>query len=114
MVATTFQNLRLDHLGAALARSLDAWFLSKDAIKEDLASSLGNHSAPSELGGIAMDTIWSLAKASPTAVVIDSWWFKPRDLNFARSGIEHTGARHTVEIWCDVPAPMAKARYTSR
>ncbi|MFE3257207.1 AAA family ATPase [Nocardia sp. NPDC059229] len=75
-------------LGTALARSLDAWFLSKDAIKEALASSLGNHSTPPELGSIAMGAIWSLVKASPAAVVIGSWWFKPCDLTFARAGIE--------------------------
>ncbi|MCM6774552.1 hypothetical protein NDR86_13820 [Nocardia sp. CDC141] len=61
-----------------------------------------------------MDTVWALAKASPVDVVIDSWWFKLRDLAFARAGIEQAGARRIVEIWCDVPAATARAHYTSR
>ncbi|WP_446222073.1 AAA family ATPase [Nocardia sp. IBHARD005] len=71
-------------LGAELARSLDAWFLSKDAVKEALAASIENAVDVPELGGVAMDTIWALAARTPTDVVIDSWWFKPRDLAFAR------------------------------
>ena len=65
-------------------------------------------------GGIAMDVVWSIARAAPTAVVVDSWWFKPRDLQFARVGIERTRATRAVEVWCDVPAEVAKARYAGR
>ncbi|MFD4440226.1 AAA family ATPase [Nocardia sp. NPDC058519] len=101
-------------LGAQLARSLDAWFLSKDAVKEALAASIENAVDVPELGGVAMDTIWALAARTPTDVVIDSWWFKPRDLAFARAGIERSGARRTVEIWCDVPAEVARSRYATR
>ncbi|MCM6774550.1 ATP-binding protein [Nocardia sp. CDC159] len=101
-------------LADALARELNAWLLSKDAVKEALVGCLKNAFLIPELGGIAMDTVWALAKASPVDVVIDSWWFKPRDLAFARAGIEQAGARRIVEIWCDVPAATAKARFASR
>ncbi|WP_170176893.1 AAA family ATPase [Nocardia mexicana] len=101
-------------LGASLARSLNAWFLSKDAVKEALAGSLENVSDLPELGGIAMDAVWALAARSPAAVVIDSWWFKPRDLAFARAGIERVGARHTVEVWCNLPSEVARSRYAGR
>ncbi|MRH91990.1 AAA family ATPase [Nocardia sp. SYP-A9097] len=101
-------------LGTAVARTMNAWFLSKDAIKEALAGCLENAAGIPELGGIAMDTIWSLAQTSPVDLVIDSWWFKPRDLAFARAGIERAGTRRVVEIWCEVPAEIAKARYASR
>ncbi len=101
-------------LGGTLARTLNARFLSKDVIKEALASCLENPTGIAELGGIAMDAVWALAKASPVDVVIDSWWFKLRDLSFARAGIERTGARQVVEIWCEVPSQVARARYGSR
>ncbi|RDI54210.1 AAA family ATPase [Nocardia mexicana] len=101
-------------LGRSLARALNAEFLSKDTVKEALAACMHDAADLDALGGIAMDTVWALAQAIPGTVVIDSWWFKPRDLHFARTGIRNTGASHAVEIWCDVPADTAKARYASR
>ncbi len=101
-------------VGTRLARTLNARFLSKDAIKEALASCLDNDTDFPQLGGIAMDTVWALAQAIPGDVVIDSWWFKPRDLTFARAGLTNTMPSRVVEVWCDVPAPVAKARYASR
>ncbi|AHH18813.1 hypothetical protein NONO_c40290 [Nocardia nova SH22a] len=101
-------------LGRSLARTLNAEFLSKDTVKEALAACLGDATDLDALGGIAMDTVWALAQAIPGPVVIDSWWFKPRDLHFARTGIGNTGASRAVEIWCDVPADTAKARYANR
>ncbi|WSJ20108.1 AAA family ATPase [Nocardia sp. NBC_01327] len=101
-------------LGGALSRSLNAWFLSKDVVKEALAGCLENAFEVPELGGIAMDTVWALAKESPADVVIDSWWLRPRDLALARAGIEKTGARSVVEVWCDVPTEVARTRYASR
>ncbi|WP_040810389.1 AAA family ATPase [Nocardia concava] len=101
-------------LGGGLARTLDAWFLSKDAVKEALVAAVENITAVPEFGGIAMDTVWALAEQSSVDVVIDSWWFKPRDLAFARAGIEKSGARRVVEVWCDVPAEVARSRYSSR
>ncbi|WP_040694793.1 AAA family ATPase [Nocardia vinacea] len=101
-------------LGRSLARTLNAQFLSKDTVKEALAACLDDADDLHALGGIAMDTVWALAQAIPGIVVIDSWWFKPRDLHFARTGIRNTGASRAVEIWCDVPSGLAKARYASR
>ncbi|MEV0295444.1 AAA family ATPase [Nocardia sp. NPDC050710] len=101
-------------LGRSLAAALSAQFLSKDAVKEALAACVDDPVAIPALGGIAMDTVWVLARSTPTAVVIDSWWFKPRDLQYAVAGIEKTGADRAVEVWCDVPAEVANARYASR
>ncbi|MEV0246355.1 ATP-binding protein [Nocardia sp. NPDC050712] len=101
-------------VGARLARSLNAWFLSKDAVKEALAGSLENAVDVTELGGVAMETIWAMASRAPGNGVIDSWWFKPRDLEFARAGIARSGARRIVEVWCDLPAEVAKSRYAAR
>ncbi|MFF0498652.1 AAA family ATPase [Nocardia aobensis] len=101
-------------VGQALARVLGARFLSKDTVKEALAACVDDPAGLPDLGGVAMDAVWSLARTSPTSVVIDSWWFAPRDREFARAGIEKVGADRAVEVWCDVPAAVARARYTRR
>lgn len=101
-------------LGRSLAPVLGAQFLSKDIVKEALAACIREPAALSELGGIAMDAVWALAQATPTSVVIDSWWFKPRDLRFAMAGVEKVGAGRAIEVWCDVPVEMARIRYGSR
>lgn len=101
-------------LGRSVAQALGAQFLSKDIVKEALAACVDNALAIPAIGGIAMDALWALARATPETVVIDSWWFKPRDLQFAKVGIEQTEADLAVEVWCDVPAEVARARYTSR
>ncbi len=101
-------------LARALARELDARFLSKDAVKEALAASVEGVDDLPALGAIAMDTVWALAQAIPADVVIDSWWFAPRDRSLARAGLATAGTVRTVEIWCRVPAGTARARYASR
>ncbi|WP_369691107.1 AAA family ATPase [Nocardia altamirensis] len=107
--------------GRSLAKAFGAQFLSKDSVKEALAS-CGDSTVPA-LGGIAMDAVWALAQATSTSVVIDSWWFKPRDIQFARAGIEKVGAsgsdeplaiRSAVVLACGVrhcraPPPGARA-----
>lgn len=100
-------------LGRSLARMLDAQFLSKDTVKEALAACLDNTDDFPALGGIAMDTVWALARAIP-GTVVDSWWFRPRDLHFARAGIQSSGASRAIEIWCDLPPDVAKARFAGR
>lgn len=101
-------------LGRALASAMGARFLQKDAVKEALAGCIGSAANLPALGGIAMDAIWSLVQTSSTSTIIDSWWFRPRDLEFARGGIEKAQADRVVEVWCDVPADLARVRYTNR
>lgn len=101
-------------LGRALAPTMNARFLQKDAVKEALAGCIDGAADLPMLGGIAMDAIWSLVQASNTPAIVNSWWFRPRDMEFARVGIERTRADRVVEVWCDVPADLARARYTHR
>ncbi|NUS91016.1 MAG: AAA family ATPase [Nocardia sp.] len=101
-------------LGAGLARALPAEFLSKDAVKEALAGCVTGVDTARELGGIAMDTVWALARAIPGSVVVDSWWFRPRDLRFAQAGVARAAPDRLLEIWCAVPAEIARARYAGR
>ncbi|MEV6135223.1 AAA family ATPase, partial [Nocardia sp. NPDC051990] len=58
-------------LGAQLARSLDAWFLSKDTLEEALASSIENAVDVRNWAASLWIQIWALAARSPAALV--SW-----------------------------------------
>lgn len=93
-------------LAAALAATLGAQLLSKDAVKEAIATILKDPPMAGPLGAIAMDTVWALASAIPATVVIESWWFQPRDLRLAEAGFGVVGAPRAVEIWCDVPGTL--------
>lgn len=99
-------------LAPRLAAELGAACLAQDRIKEALADAVVT--AVPGLGAVAMETVWALSAEVSGMVVVDSWWFRPRDLEQARAGIARSGARATVEIWCDVPAGQARARYVAR
>ncbi|WP_062981862.1 AAA family ATPase [Nocardia anaemiae] len=101
-------------LAALLARELDAQLLSKDTVKEALAEYISRPENVPSLGAIAMEAVWAMATAIPQTVVIDSWWFRPRDLEFARAGIHRVGADRAIEIWCDASVGTARARYARR
>jgi predicted kinase len=99
-------------LAPRLAAALGAACLGKDRIKEALADAVVTE-VP-RLGAVAMETVWTLAAALSGMVVVDSWWFRPRDLEQTRQGVTRSGAKATVEVWCDVPAELARARYVAR
>ena len=101
-------------LAAELAGPLDAALLSKDAVKEALVAAASRVASVPSLGAVAMDTVWALAAGCAGTVVVESWWFRPRDLPFARSGLLRSGAASGVEVWCDVPAAVARSRYGQR
>ena len=98
-------------LAPRLAATLGAACLAQDRIKEALADAVVTD-VPG-LGAVAMDTVWTLAAAISGMVVVDSWC-RDRDLDRARAGLARSGATATVEIWCDVPAGLARARYVAR
>lgn len=101
-------------LATGLAPVLGAPLVSKDILKEALAAAV-DFSAPSLAFGIAaMDAAWALVDSLPGLVVLESWWFKPRDLRFAEAGLSRCGHPAVVEVWCDVPAEVARARYGER
>ncbi|UGT63085.1 AAA family ATPase [Nocardia asteroides] len=101
-------------VGRALAAELGAQFLAKDVVKEALADCVDDAAGVAALGGVAMEAVWALARAVPGTVVVDSWWFRPRDLHFARAGLDRCAADRAVEVWCDVPAETARHRYATR
>lgn len=101
-------------LADSLAVDLGAPVLSKDRVKEALADALGPAAVGAPFGRVAMETVWSLAGSLSGLVMVDSWWFRPRDLAFAQDGITRSGARSAVEIWCAAPITVARARYEQR
>nr|WP_269330024.1 AAA family ATPase [Kineosporia babensis] len=101
-------------LATSLGRCLDIPVLAKDRFKESLADLVGPAAPRALLGRIAMDTIWSLAEGLTGPVIVESWWFRPRDREFARAGITRSEARTVLEIWCDVPIDVAQQRYRDR
>ena len=100
-------------LATGLAATLPASLVSKDAIKEALATAVDGASSTA-LGAAAMDAAWTLVAAIGGTVVFDSWWFKPRDLRYAEAGIRRAGRPPVVEVWCDVPLQVARQRYEAR
>ncbi|MGY0235573.1 AAA family ATPase [Longispora urticae] len=107
-------------LAALLAVELGALALSKDRLKEALADAVAPASTSGVtvtgpiLGAVAMGAVWGLAARHPGTVLVDSWWFRPRDLEHAREGLATTGAISAVEIWCEVPTETARIRCATR
>ncbi|MFD3444227.1 AAA family ATPase [Microbacteriaceae bacterium 4G12] len=99
-------------LAMALAAELGWPCLSRDAIKERLAAQ-NPHDASNIVGAVAMRELWRQAAELP-AFVAESWWFRPRDLEFAMSGLEVAGVKTVIEVWCEVPPTLARSRFESR
>ena len=101
-------------VGAALAEVLGCPFLSKDRIKEPLADLAGPMIASRDLGGIAMDTMWSMARAVENGVVLDAVWLPSRDRDLLEAGLASAGSPRVVEVWCDVDRATADERLRER
>jgi predicted kinase len=100
-------------LATRLGAALGVPMISKDAIKEALHS-VAPVARSRALGAIAMDAAWSLAAEAPGTVVLESWWFRPRDLAYAEAAWRRCGEPDLVEVWCDVPPELALARCLAR
>lgn len=100
-------------LAGRLAPALRVPLIGKDALKEAMAAAVPGV-PPSAVGRAAAQAMWELAAATPGVVILESWWFRPRDLGFVTDGITRSRARTTVEIWCAVPPETALQRYRKR
>ncbi|WP_430787321.1 AAA family ATPase [Actinoplanes sp. G11-F43] len=96
-------------LAGRLAPALRVPLIGKDALKEAMAKAAPGV-PPDAFGPVAAAVMWELAAATPGVVILESWWFRPRDLEFVTEGITHCGAVSVVEIWCSVPPELALAR----
>ena len=108
-------------LGPSLARRLGLPLISKDVIKETHADVLG--SAPPDdrpqrdwnraLGRAAGETLWALLAHAPAGAVLErSWRADVRHL--VDAGLKRAGVTRPVEVWCEVPEPLARKRDRDR
>ncbi|GAA1031314.1 hypothetical protein GCM10009557_26250 [Virgisporangium ochraceum] len=100
-------------LANGLAKRLGVPPIAKDAIKEAVADVVPAAPGPA-LGMAAGDMMWTLAAAMSGTIILESWWFKPRDLPFVEAGLRRCGPTSIIEAWCDVPSHVAKSRYAAR
>ena len=100
-------------LATALAGRLGAPMFAKDAIKEAVADTLPGVVVPG-LGAAVMDLVWRLAATTPGLVIVESWWFAPRDRQLVCDGLRRCDGPAVVELWCDVPAGLARRRFAGR
>jgi len=102
-------------LAAQLGDLLPVPVLSKDAIKEAIADALDwPVELSGALGAASMEMAWSLAATLAGTVVVESWWFRPRDLGHVQRALERVGSPRVVEIWCDVSPEIARTRVRER
>jgi predicted kinase len=100
-------------LATALGTALGVPVISKDAVKEALYAAVPT-ARPGALGPIAMEAAWGLAGEAEGTVVLESWWFRPRDLGYTEEAWLRHGEPDLIEVWCDVPAEVARARVVAR
>lgn len=100
-------------LANGLAKRLGVPLVAKDAIKEAVADVVPAVPGPA-LGMAAGDMMWTLAAAMSGTVIMESWWFEPRDLHLFEAGLRRCGSTSVIEAWCDVPSHVAKSRYAAR
>lgn len=106
-------------LGRALAAELRLPFLSKDLLKEGIADGLGEGVDPAgstRLGATASELVWTLLAASPAGAVVEGFLLTGRDEAYVAAGLRRAGLdpAHVPEVWCDVPADLARARFEAR
>ncbi|GAA2403744.1 AAA family ATPase [Actinomadura vinacea] len=108
-------------LARALSQRLGLPLISKDVIKEAHADVLGcqpgdggsQRAWSRKLGVAASETMWSLLGDSPCGAVLESVW-SAESAPFVLAGLRRVGAEWPMEIWCQVPAATARARFEQR
>lgn len=101
-------------LAAELAPLLDATLVSKDRLKEALADALGRTVGAEAVTPLAVDAMWSAAERIDGTVVLESFWFAPRDGALLQADLLRIAPQRFVEVWCDLPASDAHLRSVLR
>jgi predicted kinase len=100
---------------STLARGLGARLglpvIDKDRVLEALYDSLGvgDHAWRARLSRAADDVLFALA-ADAGGAVLDNWWHH----DTAPARLRALGARHLLEVFCDVDVALAAARFQAR
>ncbi|NUT42095.1 MAG: ATP-binding protein [Thermoactinospora sp.] len=106
-------------LAARLAEELDLPLLAKDRVKETLADTLAAPPGMSprawsqSLGLASGELLWALLADSGRGAVLESFW-RPALRQVALDGLRRAGAPAAHEVWCEVPAAVARERYEAR
>ena len=104
-------------LARQLAPLLGLPLLSKDVIKETLAEQLPGHGREwsRDLGAASMETLWALLGDAHGGAVLEAPCLtNVRHLALAglrRAGVDPASIH---EVWCDIPADVARDRVISR
>lgn len=101
-------------LSQQLGEELGVPVVSKDKLKEVLADICLGHVSSGRLGQIASETMWQVVASIPGIVIVESWWYRPRDLAFVVEGVAQSGSPQVTEVWCEIPADQAWKRYVDR
>ena len=101
-------------LAGPLARSLGVPLIAKDAIKEALADAVGVVVSTTQLGGLALDNVWAIARMLKGTVIIESFWASGRDDAYFAAGYASIGAPPGIEIWCEAGDSNARSRFRTR
>lgn len=109
-------------LARALARRLGLPLFSKDVIKEAHADVLGTappdgrarRSWNAAFGAAASETMWALLADAPGGAVLESCWPRRETSRFAIAGLARAGVTRPLEVWCTLPAALARERFELR
>jgi glucokinase len=109
-------------LARALSRRLRLPLFSKDVIKEAHADVFGAAPpagcSPSDwdrqFGAAANQTMWALLADAPAGAILESTWPAAQTWPYVASGLARAGAGHPVQIWCQIPVAVARARFDQR
>ena len=101
-------------LAAVLAPALQMPRIGKDLIKESLWDTLdppkGDRQWSRQLGGAAMEVLWTLAALSPRVLIEAN--FRPHS-DYERGKLASLSSR-IVEVYCWCPSDVARQRFESR
>jgi predicted kinase len=105
-------------LAAPLAKAVGLPLFGKDAIKETLAEILGTEGGLAwsrQLGAAAMECVWTLLASATGGAVVEANLLPPtRPLVLAGLARANLRPEDLIEVWCEVPPPLARARFEAR
>ncbi|WP_033213468.1 AAA family ATPase [Kitasatospora phosalacinea] len=109
-------------LGRALAVELGLPLFGKDTVKEVLADRLAPLRTPAHdrwewsrlLGAAAGETLWALLRDARGAAVLEAPWLGEPARRIVRAGLDAAGVAAAQEVWCELPAAMARRRFEAR
>ncbi|WEG10272.1 AAA family ATPase [Microbacterium horticulturae] len=101
-------------LARPLAAELGVPVVSKDAIKEALSEAVETKLPTRAIGAVGADVLWRIVAMLDGTVLVESAWMAGRDEEWFRRGWSSAGSPVGLEVWCEAPRDVMRARYRSR